>query len=654
MHAAALRWASLARRGVCGAVRPEACYHGPVSWGVDYSLVAVAGVVVVVAAAAFSKRLGIAAPLLLVVIGIGYSYIPGVPPIHVDPQVILAGVLPPLLYGAAVNVPLVDFRRNFGSITGLSVLLVIVSAFVTGFVLFVILERLDLGAAIALGAVISPTDVVAATAIGKRLGLPPRLLSILEGEGLVNDATALVLLKSAVAAIGLTASSGFTAWVSLGGFAYSVVIAIVVGILVGFVTVLIRRRLNDPVLDTAISFAIPFIAFLAAEELKASGVIAVVAAGIYSGHYGPRFLSPQSRFSERFNWRSIQFVLENGVFLLMGAQLAGIVADVHADELAADKAVYLGLLMASILILLRFAFVWPLLAVVRRGEARQEVRVSQLAVLLDRLQDVAMGGIRFTRRAAGGSNAPQRWRAPKDSGEAEGGAEAQGRAEARSERRRAGLARHVERRKNDVTQLRAEGLSWRGSVVLGWAGMRGVVTLAAAQSLPKDTPYYEQLVLIAFTVAIVTLLLQGGTLPLVIRLVKIQGVDRVADRHELATLLDEMSAAGLEALENPAFELPDGGPVDPEIVERVRSDTLLATQTAWERAQHADADNGILSSPHRQYRALRHEVLQAERTVLLDARSRGAYPSRILERAQSLLDQEESRLEQLDNGGRTE
>jgi NhaP-type Na+/H+ or K+/H+ antiporter len=609
---------------------------------VDYSLVAVGGVIVVVAAAAFSKRLGIAAPLLLVLVGIGYSFIPGVPPIEVDPHVILAVVLPPLLYGAAVNVPIVDFRRNFGSIAGLSVLLVIVSALVTGFVLFVILERLDLGAAIALGAVISPTDVVAATAIGKRLGLPPRLLAILEGEGLVNDATALVLLKSAIAVIGVTISSGVV-WSSIGSFFYSVVISIVIGLAVGFVTVLVRRRLGDPILDTAISFAVPFVAFLAAEELKASGVIAVVVAGIYSGHYGPRFLSPQSRFSERFNWRTIGFVLENGVFLLMGAQLAGIVTDVKADELSADKAVYLGLLLAVILILLRFGFIWPWLAAVRRGEVREESRVSRLTTVVDRLQNTAMGTQRVARTVAAAAEAVIEQ--PSDRGE---------KRSKRFARRRAGFELQVERRKNDVAQLKADGINWRGGIVLGWAGMRGVVTLAAAQSLPKTTPYYEQLVLIAFTVAIVTLLLQGGTLPLLIRALKIEGVDRVSDRRELATLLDEMNTAGIEALDNPDFELPDGESVEAEVMQRVRNDTLLSAQSAWERADHAEDDDGILRSPHQQYRALRREVLSAERDVLLDARSRGAYPSRILERAQSLLDLEESRLEQLDSGGRSE
>jgi CPA1 family monovalent cation:H+ antiporter len=582
----------------------------------DYALVAVLGLVVVVVTAAFSRRLGVAAPLLLVVVGIGYSLIPGAPEVVVEPDIILMGVLPPLLYAAAINVPVVDFRRNFLSISALSVLLVVVSAFATGFVLFVLLEDLDLGAAIALGAVISPTDVVAATSIAKRLGLPPRLVSILEGEGLVNDATALVMLRTAIAATALAASGRFNGLTVLGDFGYAVVVALAIGLVVGVISVFVRRKLHEPVLDTAISFAVPFIAYIPAEELHASGVIAVVAAGLYSGHSAARF-TPQSRISERFNWRTLQFVLENGVFLLMGAQLAGIVSQVHTDKLSADKAVYLGLLATAILILLRFAFVWPLLLVVRKGEQRAISQSSRLGALADRLRVV------------------------------------RGRAD-RYERRRERFERAVDRRQNDIATLRDEGLDARGTIVIGWAGMRGVVTLAAAQSLPTSTPYYEQLVLIAFTVAIATLLLQGGTLPLVIRLSRIRGTDRAADRRELAELLDDMAAAGIQALENPDFELPGGQTVDWHVLERVRQDTLLASQAAWERAEHADADDGILESPHQQYRDLRREVLQAERGVLLEARSRGTYPSRILTRAQTLLDLEESRLEQMDTGGRVE
>jgi CPA1 family monovalent cation:H+ antiporter len=583
----------------------------------DYALVAIGGIVAIVGAAALAPKLGLAAPLLLVVVGVGYSFIPGVPPIEIEPEWILAGVLPPLLYAAAINVPIVDFRRNFTAIAGLSVLLVIASALLTGFVLFALLPDLDFAAALALGAVISPTDVVAATSIGKRLGLPARLLTILEGEGLVNDATALVLLKSALAAVALSAQGiEFSAWSAIWGFLFAVVVAVAIGLVVGIIAVWVRRKLNNPMLDTAISFAVPFIAFIPAEEVGASGVIAVVTVGLYSGHQSARQFSAQSRISERLNWRTVQFVIENGVFLLMGAQISGIIAGVHADDLSVDQAIYYGLLVTAILITLRYIFIVPLLFFIRLGEERADVRTSMLERLLERARAM-MGGTGFARR-------------------------------------RERLERAVDRRQNDSAQLQAEGLGWRGGVVLGWAGMRGVVTLAAAQSLPTTTPYYEQLVLIAFTVAITTLLVQGTTLRWVIKWTGVRGTDRAADRRELAALLDEMAEAGIEALENPEFDLPGEAHVDSAIIERVRADTLLSAESAWERAEHADEDAGILRSPHQQYRELRREVLAAERETLLDARSRGAYPSRILLRAQTMLDLEEARLQQMDTGGRPE
>jgi CPA1 family monovalent cation:H+ antiporter len=179
--------------------------------------------------------------------------------------------------------------------------------------------------------------------------------------------------------------------------------------------------------------------------------------------------------------------------------------------------------------------------------------------------------------------------------------------------------------------------------------MRGVVTLAAAQSLPAETPYRPQLILIAFTVAVVTLIVQGGTLPWLIKLSGIRGADRVADRRELATLLDEMSEAGVSTLDHPDLRLPRGERFNPEVIERVRHDTLLGAESAWERADHGSGDDVLADSPHQQYRALRREVLRAERDALLEARSRGNYASRILSRAQAMLDLEETRLEQLDN-----
>ncbi|WP_368496775.1 cation:proton antiporter [Herbiconiux sp. A18JL235] len=540
-------------------------------------IIAVVCLIILVGVSALSPKLRLATPILLVVIGIGISLIPGVPPVHVPSEWILAGVLPPLLYSSAINLPLVDFRKNFGSIAVLSVLLVIVSALVTGFLLFMILPDLNLAAAIALGAVISPTDAVAATSIGKRLGLPPRLIAVLEGESLVNDASALVLLRTAIAA-----SAGTIALGGFGGvtvdFAYSSVIAVAVGLVVGFITVFFRSKLHDPVLTTAISFVIPFIAYIPAEAIGASGVLSVVVAGLYTGHMGAKHFTAQTRISERLNWRTIQFLLENGVFFLMGLELKDIFLDAlnpraTADDLDAIGAVGLGLGAAAALFVIRFLFVGPLLAAQRARAHRRDPHSDD------------------AREATG----------------------------------------------------------WRGGLVLTWAGMRGVVTVAAAQSLPEDIPYRSQLILIAFTVSVVTLLLQGGTLPWIIRTLRIRGVDEAADHAEFATLVDELREAGLQVLETPELVLPDGEEVVEGVVERVRTDADLRSESAWERARSAGPDSsGDQGAPHRQYRVLRLEVLRAERLALLDARGRASYSSRILVRAQLMLDQEESRLQPSD------
>lgn len=579
---------------------------------IGLALFGVVGLVLVVGAGAFAKRLGIAAPLLLIVAGVGLSYLPGAPTV-VPYEVILVGLLPPILYAAAITVPVVDLRRNLGSISALSVALVVVSAFGTGVILFALFPDLNLAAAIAIGAVISPTDAVAATALGKRLGLPSRLVTILEGESLVNDATALVLLRSAIAATGATV----TFWGALGDFAFAVAAAIALGLVVGAIAVWVRAKLDDPVLDTAISFAVPFVAFLPAESIGASGVLAVVVAGLYSGHTAARVLSAQSRIAERINWRTGQFVLEHGVFLLMGIQVSALIRQTEQFELSAREAVLVGLLLVLVVLAIRFAFVGPLILWLRRSDAANDERMTMIEGSMDAMR------ARFD---------DERW-AGND----------------RVQRRRDRIEQRVRRRRADVDQLTAEGLDWRGGVVLSWAGMRGVVTLAAAQSLPEQTPYRPQLILIAFTVAVATLLLQGGTLPWVIRRTGIRGSDAAADGRALAELLDELGTAGVEVLENPALQLPGGDPVDTEVVERVRRDTLQAVQEARARADREADDTAI--PPERQYRQLRGEVLRAQREALLEARSAGSYPSRILARAQSMLDLEQTRLEQLDERG---
>src|ERR1019366_1202286 len=212
----------------------------------------------------------------------------------------------------------------------------------TGGLLNILFPHLSLAEGIAIGAVISPTKAVAATAIGKKLGLPPRLVTILEGEGLVNDATALVLLRSAIAAVATTV----TFWSALGSFAYAVAVAVIIGFIVGIVTVFLRSKFRDSILDSATSFAVPFLAFIPAEAIHGSGVIAVVVAGLYSGHAAARRFTPQARIAERLNWRTLQFVLENGVFLLMGLEISKLVANVQSAATSDEPGVLGSVLLA--------------------------------------------------------------------------------------------------------------------------------------------------------------------------------------------------------------------------------------------------------------------------------------------------------------------
>ncbi len=234
----------------------------------------------------FADRLGLPAPLVLILVGIIGSYLPFVPEVALSPELVLLGILPPLLYAAAIRTSLVDFRNNRAVILSLSVGLVLFTALgVAVFLQWAL--GIDFWVAFALGAVVGPPDAVAATSIGRQIGLPRRLVSILEGESLVNDATALVTLRTALAAGGLAASAfgtevtvgtvvGDFVWASLGGVAVGFAVAVVV-------SVLRKHFTTEPAFDTVLSFMVPFAAYVPAEELHASGVIAVVTAGLVLG-----------------------------------------------------------------------------------------------------------------------------------------------------------------------------------------------------------------------------------------------------------------------------------------------------------------------------------------------------------------------------------
>jgi len=307
----------------------------------------VALVVTAAAGAGLARRIGWPAPLLLVGLGVISSFVSVIPRVDVDPHVILVGLLPPLLYSAAIRMSLVDFRANRQAIGVLSVGLVVFTTVTVGLVAWWLVPAATLAVGFAMGAVVAPPDAVAATAIARRVGLPRRIVTILEGESLLNDATALVALNTAIAAITENVTAGRVSvdfLLAAGG-------GVAVGLLVAAVLGAVRRRINDSVLDTTLSFVAPYVAFLPAEAIHASGVLAVVVTGLVLGHKSPTLQSARARIAETINWQTVEFVLENVVFLLIGLQLQQVLDGVRRSHQDVSVAVVacVGVLLATIL-----------------------------------------------------------------------------------------------------------------------------------------------------------------------------------------------------------------------------------------------------------------------------------------------------------------
>ena len=325
----------------------------------------VAFVLVTVTVTGLSGRVDWSAPVVLVVVGAGVSFIPGVPDVTIDPQAILYGVLPPLLFAAAIQTSFRDVRARNDSILALSVGLVVFTALVAGVATWMLLPGIGFAAAIAFGAVVAPTDAVAVTSFTARGGLPRRLTTILQGESLLNDASALVTLTTAIAAI----TTLLNPVLVVGEFALQVVVGVGVGLLVGWVISLVRSQLHAPVLDTSLSLVSPYLAFIIAQLLLGSGVLAVVIAGLFLGYRAPTVQSAEARVAERINWRTIEYLLENAVFLFIGLNLRHIVVAAwkwdQAPGLWGTVAACVGILFA--LIVARFVWVFTLTLLYRHG-----------------------------------------------------------------------------------------------------------------------------------------------------------------------------------------------------------------------------------------------------------------------------------------------
>ncbi|MET0976285.1 MAG: cation:proton antiporter [Leifsonia sp.] len=560
-------------------------------------VIGVLGVLAIAAASQAASKVGVATPLLLVLLGIGVSIMPFVPDFEIKPEWILAGVLPPLLYSAAVSMPTMDFQRNFRAIAGLSVILVVLSSVLLGLLFAWLIPGLDLAIGIALGAIVSPTDAVA-TSIVKKLGVSPRIVTVLEGESLLNDATALVLLRTAIAATATAVSF----WGVIGQFAYAVAIAVVIGVVVGWANLRIRHRVKDATVNTAISFTIPFIASIPAEALGASGLVAAVAAGLVTGSGAARWLTPSHRLSDVQNWRTVELLLEGAVFLVMGLELSAILDDVSADGSRFAASIGVAAIAFVALVFIRAAFVVPLLYGLSRSAAKAARRREGLASLQERLDGMQQAGTKTGDEIPRGPGGRMRSVSPE--------------AAARFRER---AVRFVA----DVEYLQAAPLGVREGVVVVWAGMRGVVTLAAAQTLPQETPSRSMLVLIAFVVAAASLLIQGGTIAAVARRLGITGI--AVNQEERQRLSDELRVAAMSVVEREGIDM-----------------------RALARSFSDDDDDQDVPTPQpdmERFRGIRLAMIEAQRSRLLDLQRAGTYSSGTLTWALESLDADQISIE---------
>ncbi|WP_018155283.1 Na+/H+ antiporter [Demetria terragena] len=506
-------------------------------------------VAVVLAGSAIARRANMSAPLLLTAIGALLSVAPGFPHVEIESELILLGFLPPLLYAAASQTSLLDLGRERKQILRLSVGLVLFTAFGVALVAWYLLD-IPFAAALALGAVVGPPDAVAATAIARRIGLPRRVVSILEGESLFNDATALVLLRTALAAAG----SGVT----LLGAGLDFLLAAVGGAAIGFIAFVIlawvQRRVNDPVSSVLLSFMAPWVAYLPAEEVHASGVIAVVICGLLLAHKAPYIQSATSRVATRQNWASVQFLLENMVFLLIGLQARTIAERVIEGPVGFGFATFIAVVILLVVMVLRFAW----FAILR------------------------------------------------------------------------------------LLPWEHESLGGRESVIAGWAGMRGVVTLAAAFLITPDIEQRDVLIYIALVVTIGTLAIQGFSLPWLARRLQLHGPDPREDALQHAQLLQAAVSAGSHNLAQQVEE------TDPPraIVNSLQQQADRRTNLAWERLGRSTQETG--ESPTATYRRLRLDMLAAEREKVLHFRSEGTVDHEVLAGVMNALDIEEAMLTTLD------
>jgi CPA1 family monovalent cation:H+ antiporter len=301
----------------------------------------------------FSRRVSVPYPIVLVIGGGLLGFVPGLPQLDLDPQFVLVLILPPILYQAALLTSWRDFKANGRQIGLLAIGLVIVTTLVVGATLKFLIPDIPWAAAFAFGAIVSPPDAVAATAVLSKLHMPRRIVTVLEGESLVNDASGLVLYKFAVAAV---IAGGFSVLEASGQFVLIAALGIAIGVVIAGVFIMIHRYIGDPFIEVLVSLSIPYICYVGAESVHASGVLAVVAAGLVRGRYSPAIVSAQMRILARSVWNILVFMLNSLIFILIGVQVSGTLTRMQGVS-GWDLAAW-GLAVSMVAIGVRFAWVY--------------------------------------------------------------------------------------------------------------------------------------------------------------------------------------------------------------------------------------------------------------------------------------------------------
>ena len=517
------------------------------------------GLMIAIAALSVLARvLDLPYPILLVLGGLVIGFLPGLPDVELPPELVLVLFLPPLLYYAGFFSSPREMRADLRAISLLAVGLVLATMAAVAVSARVLIDGLPWAAAFALGAIVAPTDPLAATAIARRLGVPRRLLTIIEGESLVNDATALVAYRLAV---GVVVGASFSWWEAGLRFVASAVGGVALGLAVGWVISEVRRRLEDPPVEIIISLATGYAAYLPSEWIGVSGVLAAVTAGLYVGWRGPDIASADTRLLGFSFWQIFVYLLNALLFVLVGLQVRPILSGVTGRS--ATQLFGIALAVGTVVIGVRLVWMFT---------------VPYLIRVLDR------------RPAQVG--------------------------------RRAGA---------------------RERLIVGWSGMRGAVSLAAALALPLEMragvafPERNLIIFITFAVILLTLVLQGLTLPSLIRRLHVRG-DDAEEREELQARLTATDAA-LARLEELGAE------------DWTRTDTIERLRGLYEyRRRRLSVRAGPLDDDSYEERSLAYqrvvrELLEAQRVAIVRLRNEGAISNDVMHNVERDLDLEESRLE---------